>query len=69
MDFNHPLAGEDLHFVGEIVTVRPATPEELHPSCGGCGGGCNCGDEHHNDCGGRVLSLRYYSRFIEKKEL
>ena len=52
MDFNHPLAGEDLHFVGEIVTVRPATPEELHPSCGGCGGGCNCGDEHHNDCGG-----------------
>ena len=29
MDFNHPLAGEDLHFTGEILDVRDATPEEL----------------------------------------
>lgn len=29
MDFNHPLAGTDLHFKGEIVEVREATPEEL----------------------------------------
>ncbi|HWY35747.1 MAG TPA: hypothetical protein VNX68_13965, partial [Nitrosopumilaceae archaeon] len=29
MDFNHPLAGHDLHFSGEILEVRDATPEEL----------------------------------------
>jgi FKBP-type peptidyl-prolyl cis-trans isomerase SlyD len=29
MDFNHPLAGEDLHFAGEILDVREATPDEL----------------------------------------
>jgi len=53
MDFNHPLAGEDLHFTGEILDVRDATPEELSAaySTGGCGcgsgGGCSdgsCGD-------------------------
>jgi FKBP-type peptidyl-prolyl cis-trans isomerase SlyD len=60
MDFNHPLAGDDLFFKGKIVDVREATEEELshghlhsHSSCGcggdGCGDGCgdNCGD----DCG------------------
>ena len=50
MDFNHPLAGEDLHFVGSVLLVRDATPEEITPhSCGGCGSGCNCGEDH--DCG------------------
>ncbi len=29
MDFNHPLASQDLHFKGEILEVRPATAEEL----------------------------------------
>lgn len=29
MDGNHPLAGQDLRFVGMIVDVRPATDEEL----------------------------------------
>jgi FKBP-type peptidyl-prolyl cis-trans isomerase SlyD len=29
MDFNHPLADKDLHFVGEIFNVRIATLEEL----------------------------------------
>lgn len=29
VDFNHPLAGETLHFKGIILGVRPATPEEL----------------------------------------
>lgn len=29
MDFNHPLAGLDLHFKGEIIAVREPTAEEL----------------------------------------
>ncbi len=29
VDYNHPLAGETLHFEVEVVDVRPATPEEL----------------------------------------
>jgi FKBP-type peptidyl-prolyl cis-trans isomerase SlyD len=29
MDFNHPLAGFDLHFIGEVLEVRNATQEEL----------------------------------------
>lgn len=56
MDFNHPLVGKDLRFKGKVVTVRDATPEELHPSCGGgcCGGGCGdsgCGDSGCGSCG------------------
>jgi len=54
MDFNHPLAGKELHFTGEIISVREATQKEitegLHgeflPKQGGCGGGC------HGGCGG-----------------
>ena len=53
MDMNHPLAGCDLNFVGEITENRPATNGELSEMArmmsgggcsGGCGGGCNCGD-------------------------
>jgi FKBP-type peptidyl-prolyl cis-trans isomerase SlyD len=29
MDFNHPLAGQDLHFKGEVLEVRQATEEEI----------------------------------------
>ena len=29
MDFNHPLAGKNLHFVGKITEVRDASKEEL----------------------------------------
>lgn len=29
MDFNHPLAGMDLHFQGQVVRRREPTPEEL----------------------------------------
>jgi FKBP-type peptidyl-prolyl cis-trans isomerase SlyD len=29
VDLNHPMAGQELHFKGEILNVRPATPEEL----------------------------------------
>lgn len=55
MDFNHPLAGEDLHFQGEILEVRDATDEEiaalfLH-GCGCSSGGCSDGDCGDGDCG------------------
>ena len=62
IDLNHPLAGENLHFVGEILDLRDVTPAELdalrHPhKCGGCHGSCNssCGDSCGNcegGCGG-----------------
>lgn len=46
VDFNHPLAGEDLYFKGEVLGVRDATDEELEAlhahKCGGCSG---CGSE------------------------
>lgn len=29
MDFNHPLAGYNLHFIGEVLDVRAASQEEL----------------------------------------
>jgi FKBP-type peptidyl-prolyl cis-trans isomerase SlyD len=39
MDFNHPLAGTDLHFSGSIAAIRPATDDELaHGHVHGPGG-------------------------------
>jgi len=29
VDLNHPMAGQELHFKGNILNVRPATQEEL----------------------------------------
>ena len=65
MDMNHPLAGCDLNFVGQVVTSRPATADELAEAArmmagagcgcdGGCGGGCEggCGHDHQGCCGG-----------------
>ena len=52
MDFNHPLAGETLHFTGEVLEVRDATEEEIaaltRPSCGG---GCSQDDCEECNCG------------------
>ena len=51
MDFNHPFAGKTVRYEGEIIEVREATPEELQPQggcCGGCGSEGSCGD----GCGG-----------------
>jgi len=43
VDANHPLAGQDLHFSVEVVSVREATLEEtLHGHVHGEGG------EHHH---------------------
>lgn len=57
MDFNHPLAGETLHFSGEVIEVREASAEEIAQCTtmadGGCGCGCDCGDgECGSGCGG-----------------
>ena len=41
MDFNHPLAGEDLFFAGKVIEVREASDEELTQNLSG--GGCGCG--------------------------
>jgi len=58
MDFNHQMAGKDLHFTGEILVVREATEEELtdglhgeRKSCGGCKGG-KCSEEGDGECCG-----------------
>ncbi len=29
MDFNHPLAGNDLHFTGKVIEIREASADEL----------------------------------------
>jgi FKBP-type peptidyl-prolyl cis-trans isomerase SlyD len=55
MDFNHPLAGQDLHFTGKVEQVRDASTEEInhghvhnpnqengHDCNGGCDSGCDC---------------------------
>lgn len=62
MDFNHPLAGEDLFFSGKVLGVRQPSEEELAQilSGGGCGcgsGGCGDGEcgsddhDHNHGCG------------------
>lgn len=55
MNFNHPLAGADLHFSGKVEEIREATETELanglfnekvqhscsEGGCASCGGGCH----------------------------
>ncbi|MDL2283063.1 peptidylprolyl isomerase [Odoribacter sp. OttesenSCG-928-G04] len=60
IDFNHPLAGKDLYFKGDVLDVRDATEEELEAltsgKCGGCSGcgedGCGSHDHDHGGCEG-----------------
>ena len=57
VDLNHPLAGADLIFEGEVIESRPATNEEIQElvkmmSGEGCGCGCDsCGSDCGDDCG------------------
>ena len=57
MDFNHQMAGKNLHFTGEILLVRDATEDELrdglHGERKGCGGckGKSCGEGGCNEGG------------------
>jgi FKBP-type peptidyl-prolyl cis-trans isomerase SlyD len=45
MDFNHPLAGQDLYFEGEITKLRDATEEEIKH------GHVHEGGHHHHEEG------------------
>lgn len=44
MDFNHPMAGNDLYFKGQVTDVRSATEEELTHGHVHAEGGCGCGN-------------------------
>jgi FKBP-type peptidyl-prolyl cis-trans isomerase SlyD len=39
IDFNHPMAGQDLYFTVQVESIRQATPEEIdHGHVHGPGG-------------------------------
>ena len=66
MDLNHPLAGLDLLFKGEIVENREATNEEVQQMLnhisgeGGCGG-CGCDHDHQGEgcgCGTTIMAKK-----------
>ena len=46
VDFNHPLADDDLYFAGAVKDIREATESEMMAAVGGggCGSGCGCGE-------------------------
>jgi len=48
MDFNHPLAGETMHFEGSVTAVREASAEEIAALFSG--GGCGCGSGGCDSC-------------------
>ena len=55
IDFNHPLAGQDLLFAINVLEVRDATEDELLNGYVGGHGSCGCGSHKHDDdecCGG-----------------
>ena len=51
MDFNHPMAGTDLHFIGEVLEVREPTEQDIHACAGDCGSGCGDGGCGTEGCG------------------
>ena len=50
MDFNHPLAGKNLYFEGEVLGIREATEEELSHGHTHQAGGCGCGSGSGGGC-------------------
>jgi len=50
MDFNHPMAGNDLFFKGEVSDVRSATEEELSHGHIHAEGSCGCGSNGEGSC-------------------
>ena len=66
LDLNHPHAGKDLIFEGNVIEMRDATNKEIESlvnamsgegcggGCEGCGGGCGGHDHQEEDgcCGG-----------------
>lgn len=55
IDLNHPYAGEDMHFIGEITNIRPAEEKELEAlrnphKCGGCHGNCGSCEGSCGEC-------------------
>ena len=57
MDFNHPMAGSDLHFSGQVTEVRNVTEEELQhghihggDGCGTCNDNGSCDDQSGGGC-------------------
>ncbi|GHT39988.1 peptidyl-prolyl cis-trans isomerase [Bacteroidia bacterium] len=53
MDFNHPLAGETLHFEGKVLDVHDPTPEEIAALTQPFEGGCDCdscSSDHESGC-------------------
>ena len=51
MNFNHPLAGETLHFEGEVIDVHEPTAEEIAEYTQTHGCGCDCSGCESDDCG------------------
>ena len=49
MDFNHPLAGETLHFEGQVLDVHKPTEQEMSAINRSMSGSCGCSCD---DCGG-----------------
>ena len=49
VDLNHPLAGEALHFKGNVLENRPATSKEIEHLIAHLTGSCGCGGECHHD--------------------
>ncbi len=55
IDLNHPLAGYDLQYQGEVIECHEATNEEIQNminSLSGCGGGCHGGCHGDGGCSG-----------------
>ena len=50
MDFNHPLAGETLHFSGVVLDVHDPTEQEIEAINQAMSGGCGCSCDECSEC-------------------